>query len=252
MKIDLKQLKAVCNAPIPEFKALGDFDTFGRFVHRDNDSKILGVAHLDTVINSDYFAVGKDPDLIFSPNLDDRLGVYTLIRLSEVLDFDMLLTTDEERMKSTAMNFDPRYRSYNWIFEFDRAGTDVVMYQFEDHKSVKRLKRVGYSIGIGSYSDICELDHLGCKAFNFGVGYYRQHTMACHMSIRDWQLNVSRFVDFYHRFSKLYMPHDFDDYYLEDDPFFWHDDYYRAKEDYWQRVPIVKPVIVDNDDISEQ
>ena len=82
----------------------------------------------------------------------------------------MLLTVGEESGCSTAEHFKPP-KDYDWIIEFDRTGTDVVMYQYEDPECLERIEASGAATGRGSYSDIACLEHCGVKAFNWGVGY---------------------------------------------------------------------------------
>ena len=85
----------------------------GPYYHHDHGAKVLGVAHLDTVMN-------RTPRLrdsvVIAPQLDDRLGVFCLLNLlpSMGITVDVLLTTGEERGRTTAANF---YGSYNWIVE---------------------------------------------------------------------------------------------------------------------------------------
>jgi hypothetical protein len=171
------------------------------------------VAHLDTVFDHNelthdwYWYADPAHNLIHSPTLDDRLGVYTLCVLSQYAKFDLLLTENEESMYSSAQFFTPP-RQYNWIFEPDRAGRDVVMYQYDSKAMRKRLKRVGFDVGSGTYSDICELEHLHCKAFNFGIGYRAQHTYKCHMYISDWEYMTMLFMKFYHENHDKYFYHE--------------------------------------------
>lgn len=127
--------------------------------------------------------------------------------------FDVLLCEDEESMNSTAMHFKAP-RQYKWIFELDRAGHDVVLYQYEDTGSIKMCEEAGWKVGIGSYSDICELESLGVKAFNFGIGYHGQHTNKCYMDIDEWGYNVRRFVDFYNQYKDVQTEH-------EEQPLYW-------------------------------
>lgn len=112
------------------------------------------------------------------------------------MKFDLLLTDGEERGCSTARWFVPP-RRYNWMFSFDRAGTDVVMYQYDSPANRRLLHRAGFRVGVGSYSDIVDLGFLRCSGFNFGTGYHRQHRPDCYADLRETREMVSRFYSFW-------------------------------------------------------
>ena len=196
--IDVDRLREVCGMRVEDFAGYGECvpTPEGNYVFRDTGERILGVAHLDTVLPGTHFS--RDGDRVFSPALDDRLGVYLLSDLLPLLGvkFDLLLTDGEERGCSTARWFVPP-RRYNWMFSFDRAGTDVVMYQYDTTATRRLLHRAGFRVGVGSYSDIADLDFLGCTGFNFGCGYHRQHKPDCHTDLNETQQMVSRFVRFW-------------------------------------------------------
>ena len=180
---------------------------------KDNGSEILGVAHLDTVCMDRHFIIAPitGETLVFSPAIDNRLGAYTIAHLLPSLGItcDILLTTHEEKCKSTAELFvHPEGKKYKWIFSFDRKGDDVVMYQFENKKCKSRLEKCGFEVGWGSYSDIAELDTLGCKAFNFGCGYEDYHTRRSFFSLNVFKSQVKKFMGFYWRYKNTHMSHD--------------------------------------------
>src|SRR5688500_911556 len=131
MKIDYNRLKNTCLSPIESFMGLGEVvDTRdGIYIYKDKGCKVLGVAHLDTVLNMNHFHkidVNGDP-IVINAQLDDRLGAYALIHLlpSLGIQFDLLLTEGEESGRSTAAHFKASHE-YNWMFSFDRHGDDVV------------------------------------------------------------------------------------------------------------------------------
>jgi hypothetical protein len=181
------------------------------YYHKDNGSNILAVGHLDhvqrdascTVINT---AGGL---LACSGALDDRLGVYVILELLPKLGIacDWLLTTDEEMGASTAADF-VTDKDYNWIIEFDRGGTDVVMYQYDTEYLGGLVDACGARVGQGSYSDICDLDDLGCSAFNWGVGYADYHSARSHAWLDDTFRMVARFVKFYNANHSTYLPYE--------------------------------------------
>lgn len=211
MKIE--KLKYYCNLPTDKYKNLSGFERVennaGFYLFQDNQSDILAVAHLDTY-GLDYGKPNrhfvKIKDRIYSASLDDRLGVYTILSELSDLSFDILLTTNEEIGRSTAVLFNTA-KQYNWIFQFDRAGVDVVMYQYEDFHTVELLEEFGYVIGIGTYSDIADLEHLDCKAFNFGTAYYCQHSPYAYMNVTEYKRSISRFRKFYNANKTEYLEH---------------------------------------------
>jgi hypothetical protein len=203
----------------------------------DSDARVLAVAHIDVVsnINQNKVKYGKlkvqtnsggywnkkkkkwirsgQPEYkkfegVNSGALDDRLGVYTLLyylpKMYPDMQYDILLTTDEELGASTASMFERPY-DYNWVFEFDRNGTDVVMYEYHNEENEKLLESFGFEVGMGSFTDICELPNPSCSAFNFGVGYYRQHTNSCYMVYEDWQHMVHKFAQFYYAMATTHI-----------------------------------------------
>src|SRR5579871_6354751 len=143
---------------------------------RDNGSRVLAVAHLDTVVRKDgrtpHFSDTRKGPLIRSGALDDRLGAYVILQLLPAMGItcDWLLTTGEESCASTAGDFTAR-KDYDWLIEFDRMATDVVMYQYECAAGQDAIEAAGAQMGHGSFSDVAALDHLGVLGFNWGVGY---------------------------------------------------------------------------------
>lgn len=212
MKIDYKLLRETCLNPIESFESFGEVqDTIdGMYIFKDNGSKILGVAHLDTVLNMNHFhRIDVNGDsIVINAQLDDRLGVYTLAHLLPTMgvNFDLLLTEGEEQGLSTAAHFETT-KEYNWIFSFDRRGGDVVLYQFDSKVINKALEGSKFKIGQGTFSDIAFLDHLGCKGFNVGCGYHGEHSDMCYANMTEYKSQVKRFVNFYHRNSDTHYKH---------------------------------------------
>ncbi len=200
----LSKLEERCLQPIEEFRKLGTVvaDTkHGPLIHIDRGSKILGVAHMDTVARTPPKSVTWQQSkrhslpVINSIQLDDRLGCWVLLDLLPAMgvEFDVLLSDGEERGASTADQFKPT-REYNWGFEFDRAGTDTVLYDYDDDDTWRSaLKAAGFDIQMGSFSDISSLTHVGCCFANFGVGYRYQHSPNCYACLDD---TVTQAVEF--------------------------------------------------------
>lgn len=182
------------------------------FCFQDNGARVLAVAHLDTVVTPQQrrvqFADTKAGPLVVSGSLDDRLGAYIVLEMLPKLDItcDVLLTTGEEMGLSTAEFFEAP-RDYDWMIEFDRGGTDVVMYQYDDAATRAAVRASGAVVGEGIFSDIGSLEHLGIKGFNWGVGYRDYHSVYGHAFLNE----TFAMVEKYRRFNQLHadtpMPH---------------------------------------------
>ena len=205
MKFDPKILHKYCTATIADIwrmnKAQVKNGYNGCHGFIDRGGSILAVAHLDISPgiqrHQASFKITKN-NVVYSVALDDRLGAYLLCdylpRLG--LNFDVLLTENEELGMSTASDFKTT-RDYNWIFEFDRRGNDVVLYEYDDRDLEKLLVKFGFRVGTGSFSDICYLEDLGVKAMNFGTGYFNEHSTTCHASLKITAQQVDRFAAFF-------------------------------------------------------
>lgn len=181
----------------------------------DHGSDILFVAHLDTVVAHEQrladFAETKAGPVIHCGSLDDRLGAYIGLELLPALGltFDWLLTVGEESGQSTAEFFDPKGKEYKWVIEFDRKGTDVVMYQYDDTDTRKLVRECGAKTGHGSFSDIAELEHLGVKCFNWGAGYDgNYHSVKGYAYLEDTYLMVGNFIKFWWANKDTRLPHE--------------------------------------------
>lgn len=224
MKVNLKVLENLCTLPETKLKdhlelVRPTLKNYGTYLYSDTGSDILAVAHMDVVkplgIGDGTFRLIKDGDtsIVMHPNLDDRLGIFAILYLFPQYGIatDVLLTTDEEICMSTAHDFAENCtKNYNWIVEMDRAGEDVVLYDYEDDAGiVKDLRSVGFSISRGSYSDICELEGLLTTAFNVGIGYHFQHTSQCCASLRQLARQLKKLQKFYEKFKDVPYEHDF-------------------------------------------
>lgn len=185
------------------------------FYYKDNGSSVLAVAHLDTVglphQREASYSKTQDGLVVHSRALDDRLGAYIILDMLPTLgiEFDILLTVGEESGRSTAAYFDaPDGKQYDWMIEFDRGGTDVVMYQYDDDQTRAAVKASGARVGDGIFSDICYLDHLGCKGFNWGVGYQDYHGPRAHAYLNDTFDMVEDFLTFYEQNAGVAMPYE--------------------------------------------
>ena len=189
----------MCHLPEEQFpEVFNGFVRQGRNLFWDRGANILAVGHLDSVQKCTHAFPVFFPhkQLFYSPVLDDRLGVHVILNELIDLPYDILLTTDEETGNSSAKEFTTD-KKYNWIFEWDRKGTDVVMYSFEDADMRKLLTSYDFKIGSGSYTDISSLNKLGCKAFNFGVAYYDYHSLDGYCNLKELQEQIKKFRKFF-------------------------------------------------------
>jgi hypothetical protein len=212
-----KALKRICKASWDDLLVYGDEyaldkDSTKKFIFKDNGADVLMVAHTDSVYPPEnlYDLNFNNKRTIMCATLDDRLGVFTICEyLPSLLGdnvYDILLTDGEEKGRSTAMYFEPP-RQYNWIVEFDRHGDDLVFYQYGGNTdAVRELKKSGFKIGIGSFSDIAELDHCDATAFNVGVGYYDEHSPMAYMVVDEYLSQIKHFVHFWHLNKDTYFP----------------------------------------------
>ena len=214
-------LARICTMPEREFASAFGMQTVmvdqaapDNFYHfRDNGSRVLAVAHLDTVApagqRAAHFVGSEAGPVVFSRALDDRLGAYIILDLLPALGItcDWLLTTGEETGQSTAAFFEPP-KDYDWIIQFDRGGTDVVMYQYDDEDTRQAVKEAGARVGEGIFSDICYLEHLEVKGFNWGTGYRDYHSIRSHAFLNDTFAMVGRFLRFHELNAGITMPHD--------------------------------------------
>lgn len=192
----------LCELPVVKGK-LGDQHSF-----QDNDSKILAVAHLDTVQPIDSFCIAADvagDTLVFNPKLDDRLGAYTILDLLPKLGikFDILFSENEEKGRSTAADFETD-KEYNWIVEFDRCGTDVVTYSYNWPKG---LLEKYFEVGHGTCSDICYMEHVGAKGMNVGIAYKGEHGRRCYFVLQDYIAQIARWLVFYEDNCEVHFDH---------------------------------------------
>jgi len=227
------------------FKVSVTNTAMGEYVYVDNGATTLAVAHLDTVADSrfervwnkatgkmDYYPMPSvhykefylnsrkkhkrlgipslytAGDCVQSIALDDRLGVWMIVDVLPELGVkcDYLFTTNEELGMSTAGHFETS-KKYNWIFEFDRRGFDPVLYGYDTPQLRQLLFTFGYKVTHGSFSDISELEHLGCKAINFGVGYDWEHTARCSASIPSVLHQAKKFFQFWAAMKDTRLTH---------------------------------------------
>jgi hypothetical protein len=142
-----------------------------RRIFMDRGSKILFVAHLDTVCQPRM--AGEDMQgRQHGAGFDDRLGCKIAWQLGSEFECDVLLTDLEESGDSTAQHHE--LKNYNWICEFDRAGDDVVTYGMESERWLSVLGKY-WDVHNGMFSDISFMK-TECCAMNLGIGYEHAHS----------------------------------------------------------------------------
>ncbi len=183
-----------------------------QLIYIDNNSPILGVAHLDTTMKPTHFGWGRhyskmQDQCIFSPQVDDRLGAYTLLDLLPQVGIvcDILLSVGEEIGDPTSRFFRPAKR-YNWMFQFDRKGTDAVHYQYQTEEWLNVLNTHFTGVNRGSYSDIHFMESLGICGVNVGTGYYDYTGAGAWASLDDLTSQVNKFKIFYEALKDIKFP----------------------------------------------
>lgn len=214
MRFNTERLRKICQMKEYEFKKYGKVTLTkdGPYIFIGRGSNVLGVAHLDTVGSNRkvrFFESTKFGPGIQCQQLDDRLGAFVLLELLPQMgvNCDVLLTVGEESGLSTGAHFKPT-KDYNWMFQFDRSGTDVVMYDYEDNELIQRVVDAGFVAGWGTFSDISMMEHMGIKAINVGVGYHMAHTAQCFAYLKDTASMVETFKEFYELNKDEHMEHE--------------------------------------------
>lgn len=162
-----------------------------RHVYVDNGAPILLVAHIDTVQTPRLDRVNR------GAGFDDRLGVYLGHKLVQERPdlFDLLLTDYEETCATTATYFTPTH-DYNLVVELDREGEDYVDYGLASDDLHTVLKANGFRQGVGSFSDICAMDHVKCNKINLGLGTKHSHSKDSGFDMGVFERQVKRLMDF--------------------------------------------------------
>jgi len=212
--MNIKNLHRRLTSPIESFRKLGDtIDTaHGPLTYIDRGGDVLAVAHLDWVQFNPkpvYTKQYNNYRINKCPQLDDRLGAWMCIDVlpRAGIKCDVLLCDSEETGNSTSKYFESP-KQYNWICEFDRAGSDMVMYNYEDMELETIMESYAYVVGNGAFTDICELEKLNAKGFNFGVGYHQQHTEHCYANLSETFDSFRKFQTFYRDYKDHHFPHE--------------------------------------------
>lgn len=231
MSFNIDRLKQVCLAPFEWFLEEYDGTLYHipsnqreRFIFIDRGADVLAVGHADiqsTAATFRHFGYTKfDPplngyitDRVFCSSLDDRLGLYIILEMLPKLgiNVDVLITDLEEVGQSTASIFSYATvgleRKYNWIAEFDRHGHDWVAYEYHSQEWDDAARSAGFEVGSGTFTDICELEDLGCKAMNVAIGYHQEHSGSCYADLNVTVNQLKKFVKFWEMYKDTHFPH---------------------------------------------
>ena len=208
-----KNLQKRLTQPIEAFEKLGDTiqTQHGPLIHIDNGADVLAVGHLDWVYFNPKPKIKRQFENVRienTPQLDDRLGVWVILDVMKAagIKVDVLLCDSEEVGQSTSQYFNAA-KNYNWLVEFDRAGSGAVMYDYETPEFCGMLEEVGYDVEVGSFTDICNLESLGVAGFNLGVGYHGQHTKKCFANLSETFDSFRKFQDLFNRYGSERLEH---------------------------------------------
>jgi hypothetical protein len=149
--------------------------------------------------------------VVAASGLDDRLGVFIILHVLPAMNInvDVLLSTGEEKGRSTARYaIDHIKKKYNWLVEFDRRGDDVVMYEYKNAKTTDIVESFELEVGRGSYTDICDMWELEIVGFNFGVGYYRAHSVHSFAVLDITAHMIAGFVEMYNKYKDTLIESD--------------------------------------------
>jgi hypothetical protein len=212
--LDYKALSKVCSmketAIAKRYGLQYVYTPDGGYWFKDNGSDILAVAHLDSCYPYMHWDIARlrHDTLIFCSNLDDRLGAYLLLEYLQKagLQYDILLTTNEEKGKSTARHFRTN-KNYNWMFMFDRAGTGSVIYNYRGDEWELALRDAGLDPTAGVYSCIKDLEFLGCKGVNIGTGYHNNHHPEAFARRSEIMQQLRHFLTFYEENANIPYAH---------------------------------------------
>lgn len=182
----------------------------GRDWLKQDGASILGVAHCDYVEDAWSYPVYRGKHKVQAGQVDDRVGVWLLLNVLPYMagmpKFDVLLTTDEEIGRSSAQEV-LEDLDYNWVFQFDRRGTDFVDYDLASDEFVEDFKQAtGIPYGHGSFSDICYLPDSCGSRVNIGTGYHNEHSPNAHVNLIECGDQVKRFVKFASQFASKAYP----------------------------------------------
>ena len=166
------------------FTIVNPESTTDRFAIRLGSLPVVGVCHLDTVCENTTYRYFADSNKVVCSELDDRLGLASLLLIAKEQDITIVCCDNEETGGSTgdvaAAWLIENNIQVNWLFELDRRGIGAVTYDYSEPMWDGIVKSVFGELHYGSFSDISSMESLERKAFNAGIGYFSEHSLKCH------------------------------------------------------------------------
>lgn len=213
------------------------------FLYKKGTVPILLVAHLDTVhAELPKNIIDKGGKLSSPQGIggDDRCGVYMIQEILKRHDCHVLFTEDEECGGIGAGKFCKsniaKELKVTFAIELDRAGSnDAVFYDCANDEFTEFvLQDEHWVMGVGSYTDICDIaPRLNCAAVNLSCGYYNAHTKNEYVDIKEMETNIQKTCDLIERWQKGGGTH-YE--YVED---MWERGYYGYPDEYFDREYLV-------------
>jgi len=158
--------------------------------------RVVLVAHADTVWDNSGWRGTHSVNYAKGIGADDRAGCAILWLLKD--SGHSLLVTNGEESGLKGANYIMRnepdlakiINSHQFMVQFDRRnGTDIITYNvgtpdFREYVA-DSLKGYGFSLSVGSVTDICRLCKDICGV-NLSVGYYHEHTSQEYINKNEW------------------------------------------------------------------
>lgn len=194
-------------ATAPGAQRIGD-KADERHIFFNRGSKILAVAHLDSVQHFNGFMHDKVTARLYSATVDDRIGLWTIMYVLPRLgiNVDVLLTDHEEIGQSTGKFFKPEDNRYNWMVQFDRGvmgarKPDWVSYQYYHNKIWTKALEEFMPVSEGANSCIARMDHLGICGVNAQTGMSDYHSKSAFVDTVAWADGLKAFMSLHEKYA---------------------------------------------------
>lgn len=178
-----------------------------QYIMAEGNIPICLVAHMDTVFNVpplDFYYDQKE-QVLWSPDglgTDDRAGVYAILEIiSRGLRPHVIFTMGEEKggigASALLKSFpDCPFGELNFIIELDRKGEkDCVFYQCDNPDFARFIKKYGFELGYGTFTDISLIaPKWKIAAVNLSVGYINEHTYSEMLFLKYLRVTIDKVV----------------------------------------------------------
>ena len=168
------------------------------YLYVDGTNPVMLTAHLDTVHKELPKQLVYEEGMVSSPQGiggDDRCGVYAIMRILKEIDCPVVFCEDEETggegggffINSKIFKKLKKEDRIKYVIELDRKGkNDAVYYSLDNEKFEDFIEENYWKNEWGSFSDICTIcPALGVAGVNLSVGYYKQHTIAEYVVLKE-------------------------------------------------------------------